>query len=358
MIEQINIKNFRCFKELEVADLRRVNLLVGPNASGKSALMESIFITSSAYAANAAIQLRAIRRMGNQLLAPVDAQSYHGIWDDLFYGFNPEKKISIKISGLPNSDSRSLSVEYTTPLAKELPFGKQSASDSSIHQITVMPQIEFKWKRTGYPEVVSRPKFTPTGLQVDITSATFFPSLWFTPGVGETPDDNAKRFSELDKRGAIKPVIEAITKEFPSVKSLSIQYHAGIPMLFADIEGRTRKIPVPLISDGVNRLVSICVGMGYFEGGTILIDQLEDGFHHKILPSIWKSICSLATEFKVQLFVSTHSKECMDAMLPSVKGHEEDFCLLRTYQRDDICRVDSLSGDYLESALEQDFEVR
>ncbi len=358
MIDQINIKNFRGFKELELTDLKKVNLLVGPNASGKSALMESIFLSSNAYAANLSLQLRGIRRMGNLLQAPVDAQTYHGVWDDLFYDFNSEKKVVIKIGGSPNSDSRSLSIEYTTSISPELPFGKQVTAGSGTQQVNVMPQIEFRWKRTGYPEVVSKPKFTPTGLQPDVTAATFFPCLWFTPGVGESPDENAKRFSDLDKRGKMKPIFDAITGEFPFIKGLSIQYHAGVPMLFADIEGKKLKMPVPLISDGVNRLVGICVGIGYFEGGTILIDQLEDGFHYKLLPSIWKSIYSLATHFKVQLFVSTHSKECMDAMLPTVEGKEEDFSLLRTYRKESSCHVDSLGGDYLKSALEQEFEVR
>lgn len=358
MIDEINITNFRCFRHLEVDNLKKVNLLVGANASGKSALMESIFISSSAFAATTAFQLRAIRRMGNQLLSPVDVQSYRGIWEDLFYNFNSDKKISIKIAGNPHSDSRSLSIEYTTPLAQELPFGKQASADSNTQQITVMPQIEFKWKRTGYQEVVSRPKFTNTGMQVDISSATFFPSLWFSPGVGETPEENAKRFSDLDKRGAMKLIADAITKEFPFISGLSIQYQAAIPMMFAEIGGRARKMPVPLISDGVNRLIGICLGIGYFEGGTVLIDQLEDGFHHKILPSIWKSIYSLAKEFKVQLFVSTHSRECMKAMLPTMRGNEEEFRLLRADRKGDECYIDSLAGDYLESALEQEFEVR
>jgi hypothetical protein len=226
MLDQINITNFRCFKQLEVPNLKMVNLLVGANASGKSALMEAIFLSSSAYAANTSLQLRAIRRMGNQLLNPTDAQSYRGIWEDLFYDFNSEKRITIKIAGDPNSDSRSLSIEYTTPLAQELPFGKQPSPGTDTQQLTVMPQIEFKWKRTGYQEVISKPRFTSTGMQADISSQTFFPALWFSPGTGETPEENAKRFSNLDKRGVLKPVLDAIRTEFSYIQDISIQYHA------------------------------------------------------------------------------------------------------------------------------------
>jgi len=361
MIEQVNINNFRCFQKLEVPNLKKTNLLVGQNSSGKSAFLEAIFLSSSSAAANAALQLRAIRRMGNLLINPNDAHAYRGLWEDLFFEFKRDKRISIKIAGNPNSDSRNLSIEYTSSQAQELPFGKQPAmSSANLEQTNAMPQIEFKWKRTGYPEVLSKPKFTSTGMQIEAASMTYFPAIWYTPGANETPDENAKRFSELDKRGdgKIDHVKSAICEEFPFIKNLSIQYHAGLPMMFAERHNRSRKMPVVLLSDGINRLLGICLGLAYFAGGTMLIDQFEDGFHYKLLPSIWSSVCRLATEFKVQLFISTHSKECMDAMLPTMRGHEEDFCLLQATQNEVGCDIKSLAGSYLESALEQEFEVR
>jgi AAA15 family ATPase/GTPase len=65
MIDQVTINNFRCFQKLEVANLKKVNLLVGKNSSGKSAFLEAIFLSSSSFAAQTSIQLRGIRRMGN-----------------------------------------------------------------------------------------------------------------------------------------------------------------------------------------------------------------------------------------------------------------------------------------------------
>src|ERR1035441_6134308 len=113
------------------------------------------------------------------------------------------------------------------------------------------------------------------------------------------------------------------------------------------------------ISDGINRLLGICLGIGYYRNGMVLIDQIEDGFHYKILPALWESIYSLAEDFNVQLFISTHSGECMEAMLPIVKQHAQDICLLRATRTEKVgCTIDALSGEYLETALEQEFEVR
>jgi hypothetical protein len=361
MINQVTINNFRCFQKLEVSNLKKVNLLVGKNSSGKSAFLEAIFLSSSSLAAQTSIQLRAIRRMGNLLVNPVDSQSYRGLWQDLFFDFNDNKKLSIKVEGSPISDSRTLSIEYRSPQVQELPFGKQpSIPTGSQQQEGAWPQIEFTWKRRDHEAVVSRPKFTGTGLQVESANASYFQSIWYTPGAGELPEENAKRFAELDKRGDgdIDLVKSKICKEFPFIKDLSILYQAGLPMMFAEVENKQRKMPVALLSDGINRLLGMCLSLAYYKGGTVLIDQFEDGFHHALLPSIWSSIYGLAIEFEVQLFVSTHSRECLESLLPTMRSHEDDFCLLRASRNDDGCDIKSLAGSYLESALEQDFEVR
>ena len=362
MIESVNITNFRGFRDLDITNLKKVNLIVGQNSSGKSAFLEALFLSSSSSAAATAIQLRAIRRMGSVLINPIDAPTYRGIWEDLFFDFNQNKRVSIRISGSPIADTRSLSIEYVTDKAQELPFGKQtSVSVLNQEQSNVMPQIEFKWKRRDHPEVVSRPKFTNTGMQVgDAVDFTYFPCIWYSPGSPDSPDDNAKRFSQLAKSGEGKAelVKSVVLGEFGFMKDISIQYQAAIPMLFAELQGKQRKMPVALVSDGINRLLGICIGLGYFSGGTVLIDQLEDGFHYKLLPAIWSSIYKLAKEFKVQLFISSHSRECIDAMLPTVRGHEEDFCLLQASRNEGSCNIKSLGGNYLETALEQEFEVR
>jgi AAA domain, putative AbiEii toxin, Type IV TA system len=360
MIDEISLRNFRGFKHIEVPGLKRVNLLVGKNSSGKSAFMESVFLASGSLAPNVVFQMRQIRRMGNQLVLPTDIAGHRGLWEDLFYEFKPERA-SIKISGNPNSDSRSLSIEFiSAPGTQELPFGKQPLSgvSSGVAQGGSLPEIQFTWKRQNHQTIVIRPKITASGLQFDAKSMEFFPCIWFAPGVGETPQENAQRFSNLDTVGQIDTIVSVLHKEFPFIEDLSIGFHAGVPMVFASTSGNSRKMPVPLISDGVNRLLGICLGIANTKGGTILIDQLEDGFHHKLLPSIWNSIYKLAVVHNVQLFVSTHSAECLSAMRPVLKGNEEDFSLLRCSRMERGCTIDVLPGTYLETALEQDFEVR
>jgi AAA15 family ATPase/GTPase len=44
MATSIDIRNFRCFDHVAANDCRRINILVGENGSGKTALLESIIL--------------------------------------------------------------------------------------------------------------------------------------------------------------------------------------------------------------------------------------------------------------------------------------------------------------------------
>lgn len=47
MFESITIKNFRCFEQFRLDNLKRVNLIGGVNNIGKTAFLEAILLLSS-----------------------------------------------------------------------------------------------------------------------------------------------------------------------------------------------------------------------------------------------------------------------------------------------------------------------
>ena len=44
MITSLEVENFRGFRKIELSDLRRINIIVGDNSSGKTAFLEAIFL--------------------------------------------------------------------------------------------------------------------------------------------------------------------------------------------------------------------------------------------------------------------------------------------------------------------------
>ena len=129
-------------------------------------------------------------------------------------------------------------------------------------------------------------------------------------------------------------------------------------MVYAEVDGTSRKFPVALISDGVNKLLSILLAIANFPNGTVLIDQIEDGFYFKKMPSIWKVIRSFAKDNNTQIFATTHSQECLTALLPTLEANQEDFALLHASRAGDSARFTVANGRRFLSALSQEFELR
>ena len=104
MINNIQIKNFRLFDKLEIKDLKRINLFVGRNNSGKSTILESIFLNIGATNAKLPIIINAFRNLDR--LDDITFRSF-------FHDFNIEEPIEIKITRQNPKEFRNL---YISPL--------------------------------------------------------------------------------------------------------------------------------------------------------------------------------------------------------------------------------------------------
>src|SRR5438105_3365421 len=116
MIDEINILNFRCFRSTRASGLRRINVLVGKNASGKTAFLESIFVASSGQSPRASLSLKAMRQLGANVELRNDQTGYESLWQDLFHLYDQNQPIHIGIVGSAG-DSRSLKIAYGKPEA-------------------------------------------------------------------------------------------------------------------------------------------------------------------------------------------------------------------------------------------------
>ena len=47
--------------------------------------------------------------------------------------------------------------------------------------------------------------------------------------------------------------------------------------------------------------------------GVVLVDEIENGLHHSVLPKVWQAVDTTAKQFNAQVFATTHSFECAEA---------------------------------------------
>jgi AAA domain, putative AbiEii toxin, Type IV TA system/AAA domain len=358
MIESLHVENFRSFKSLELHGLRRINIIVGNNASGKTVLLEAIKLGLGAGPTIIPFlnQLRGIQMFFTQNPTAEQFQSY---FIDLFHDFGHQKAIAISTvdSTHRNAELRIFFDPTKAVTAQQPALGFQPAS-SSPPPSTIVP---LAFDRVDFNGVKNTYYATTTGGQVLLQPAPemgivsgFFSGSYF--GVGP---ENAAWLSKLSVEKRSGEVIESIRRHFPFIRGVTSEtILPGVGSVYVDVPYLSRKLPLSLVSGGISRLFTLMLAILTFEKGVVLVDEIENGMFHAQYSSVWKTLAELARHHDTQLFISTHSKECLKAALPTIAEYQEDFTLLRTHKKESESEIEVFGGTQLEAALEKNGEVR
>ena len=89
--------------------------------------------------------------------------------------------------------------------------------------------------------------------------------------------------------------------------------------------------------DGLRRIFEIGLLFAGVRGGVLLIDEFENAIHTGLLVPFTRMVQELAVELNVQVFLTTHSKETLDAFIGNGYNIED----IAGYA---ICRGDDGAG--------------
>jgi hypothetical protein len=159
MIESLHVQNFKGFKNLKVNNLSNVNILVGDNGSGKTALLESLFLTGG-LGPEIYLRTRAWRGSGDKFMLQFDRDQYEAIWKELFYSLDQNKAVTTSFVDSV-SGKRELRIYYEVAQTRLMPLDlkiRTSYESGDVHPIS------FEWKtRDGNVQKVSV-EVTPQGV--------------------------------------------------------------------------------------------------------------------------------------------------------------------------------------------------
>lgn len=348
MIDDLEIQNFKCFQSVSVKGLAQINIIVGDNGSGKTALLEALYLVCGNTPENhvKAGGWRGLHPSGRVAVSHDTFNNGHP-WRNLFRRFDDELPAIITTIGSP---SRSLTVQRRTDIEESVPTSSSEAIESPII---------FTWTDNEGKEFKCIPILTPDrGIQFPRQPAGIPGAM--IPDIPVSPKESADRFSDLDIHGQATGIVERLHVQFPDIEALSVQSDLSTDsLLYASISGWTPKLPLDLFSGGVNRWVYVLCTIERFARGAVFIDEVDKGIYHQRLQSYWKSLVDSATHGRTQVFATTHSAEALAAALPIIKTDPSRFRLLRL-ERDGrgSVKIQGFKGDKLRSALESGFEIR
>jgi len=315
-IKNIEIKNFKCFENFTAEGFGRVNLIGGKNNIGKTAFMEACFLSQSNDTRNLferLLEIKTHRDVVNNLLSSSrreeDLQKL--IKDNIAISIYIKGKGGHEVEEFRDSTGSIIDEPYATwenGLVK-IEFDKILNIYTKYTKINEEPpSFDFD---TGEPVYSSSPdRYTISELvglldmAFDSTKARF--SLNFISPysnsdqeleniIGQSKLDN--KYDELNKylldTFGVAPI--DIIKNKPMLK-----------------EGNAYK-ELSYYGQGIKTFINIISSILLLKDDQIFIDEIENGIHYTHLDTLWELILAISKEQNVQVFATTHSKECIES---------------------------------------------
>jgi energy-coupling factor transporter ATP-binding protein EcfA2 len=372
MISSVHLENYRGFKEYRLSGLGRINLLVGKNNSGKTAILEAVNLLASA--GDPRVISRIARQRGEVLYDTEDRDTRRSSYTDVshfFHGhrFGEESKFIIQ------SDGNLGKLEVYVVSLDELSDDNQKLLMDDAGTRAGFG-LAIKVGRDGEPGLRTGPALPVTeegALSLD-QPMRFYRMFRFRPEDGSVQfisQDSLERSSmsemwdkvategkEQDVVGAMK----ILDKNLNSIVFLSgdrpfrFESRGGILLGFEGMQGR---LPLGSYGEGMRRLLALSLSLAKTQNGILLVDEIDTGLHYSIMGDMWRLVAQTAKRYNIQVFATTHSSDCVRGLDWLCRNHPalgEEVTLQKI--EPELQTAVALDAEQIRISFEQDIEVR
>lgn len=377
MLSSLEIKNYRNLEILRIASLGRVNLITGKNNTGKSTILEAIAIYATRGDLNQIYQLLSERGENFRLTETNKNATETNIraLSSLFTGrpvlFDKENAISIgstenTLFGEEKPTEKSVSlrfVKYFDEIQKDNEEGvirrKKIALDNEIDKQLENYKVGLEIRVGNGSYILSLDEDRPfrLGFRTFGTNVSF--QFIRTRNIDKVI--NGKLWDNIILTEKEKYVIEALRIIEPSTERIAfIEDNTRERTAVIKLSNTANVLPLRSMGDGMNRILTIILALVNSDNGFLLIDEFENGLHYTVQEKLWDVIFHLAQKLNVQVFVTTHSEDCISGFESILNSPANSLLgkLIRLDNDNGKIKQVEFNAKELKIANENDIEIR
>lgn len=366
MLTRIKIENYRGFRSYRMEGLTTVNLLVGKNNSGKTALLECVHLLASG--GDPMVLVNAASRRGEVVSGVRDepqlldiSHFFHGheVTADSHFSLSAENSLSpvlVKAAPLgelePQAELFEGSRVARPAFAMEIQVGRPRPAArrrlllSEQGALLIDPRRPLsrylgEEHREGPPIVFIAP---------DSLGSEYLGLMW---------NQVLRDKHEREVRNAmqiLEPGLEDIV--FQAAEPVYRPYASRSGVLVS-LAGDQRRVPLGSMGDGMRRLLALSISLIHVRGGYLFIDEIDTGFHYSIMAKMWELVVRTAKESNIQVFATTHSADCVKGLGILCKRAADLRTEVSAHKIEPgLDRDVAFTGADVLNAIEQDIEIR
>ncbi len=357
MIGAFYIQNFKNFRELAIPQLKRINLIVGKNSVGKSTLLEALAL----YLSEGEEYCLKDLLMGRGEDIPFGSQTEEN-----------QEQVKERCLSLFHGWKEDYSKDFCIKLAEDInnPVTIQQVYISEGNALAVYHQEDMD-------DMNSRLSVTTRGLKT-IGSDGYFsilrydrPKQYMPKSYKRLPylmvrtiDFESSTNASLYDKISLSPLEDYIVKalniinvDIDRITFVTEEMGGKFRIPVVSLKGSGQRVRLTSLGDGVNRVLTIILSLLNCKDGVLLLDEFETGLHYSVQKQLWEVIFMLAEQLNVQVFVTSHSSDCLSAF--SKVNVEGQGMLIRLEQRkNEIVPVCYIDNKDIAFAAENNIELR
>jgi predicted ATPase len=320
MFTCLNIENFLSLKSISL-ELNKVNILVGPNASGKSNIARALQLISNH------------SRKGLPIL-----EGYKSLID-LSFAFNPVINIKVGLDTIIGNQNYKYVLELKSDkYIEQIIAGNKPVIFHDGKEISVRLKDKIVYPSTAYfpsgyygigayasiltalPSDIEPEVHNLISKLREITVHSFAPSmLRLRNDISEEPllkyyGDNLARYLlylYLERRRDFQHIEETFKNLIPEVEEIVPHIEGNTVEIWIKIKGLNEPLKPFNISDGTLRILAI-ISTLYGGFSLVVLEEPENCIH----PHILEALMSLIREAPSQVIITTHSPYLLDYAKP------------------------------------------
>ncbi len=294
-IQKLNINSFRGIQNLKLENLANINILLGKNNSGKTSILEAISVLE--YPSEIGNYIKATSKrdtFGSSKL------SYYSSFINTFNKNNDNQEMKIDINALIKNKKIDFRI-----------FGEEVEVLEDPHYVT-----------TAFEGIL---KFNNKDKKISIDENT--KALKINPK-DSFKTTNIVHISSFDYM--LKDLTNNVIKSGNKEELINIIRVFDKDIIGLEMIGEKEKIvtyiqnqykglmPLSTYGDGLRKVLLMASAVVQAKDGVLLIDEVETGIHYSALVEIFRWFIKVCKKFNVQVFMTSHSIEVVDAIIESI----------------------------------------
>jgi len=326
---EIEIKQYRKLHDVKIKHLSRINIFAGGNNLGKTSILEAFYLLS---------QL-------NDLNALFELEKYRGKFYNEFQSKWLDKNIAdrIDIFGLFND------------INSEILIQKEESSDN-IDKTNYLSTIKTEAQVNGAELESSVHLYSDKAPGLRYAKIQVLCQSSFTSPYRYNIELLSKAHSYAVKEKYFDDIVDFIRNNMDSsIEKITL---VEDNRFMVDSRNFEKAIDITKFGEGMQRVFEIALLMGYNRDGILCIDEIDCAIHNSLLVRFSRFLQQLAEKFNVQVFISTHSKECIDAFIKAKYNNNDITAYSLTEENGKVvCKY--VKGERLESLIQSiNFDIR